>query len=90
MTGVPLDKAFLMLLEGLTPCPPHKKNITHQKNPPLLQGTNHANDIFYINKLKTQKQLYFYTYIFFYKIIHTININSFSHSNIIQSEKRKK
>ena len=54
LTGVPLYKAFSLFLEGK---PPAKKTFTLPSfHPPSLklQGTNHANDIFYIYKLKTQ------------------------------------
>ena len=94
LTGVPLDKASLLLLEGQIPWLPHKKFLPHPPKkqkvplfpPPYLKllGTNHANDIFYIYKLKTQ--WFFVTYIL-QSIKHTNKINSNSHSIIIQSEK---
>ena len=56
--------------------------------PPLkLQGTNMQ--IFFINKIITNKIIFCFTYIL--QIIkHTMKINSISHSVISQSEKRKK
>ena len=53
-----------------------------------LEGTNHANDKFYINKL-INTRFSFLRYIL-QLIKQTIKIYSVSHSAIIQSEKRKK
>ena len=53
MSGVPLYKAFSLFLEGN---PQQKKPFTLPSfYPPSLklQGTNHANDIFYVYKFKT-------------------------------------
>ena len=71
LTGVPIDMASLLLLEGQIPWLPHKKFLPPPKKqkvplfpPPYLKllGTNHANDIFYIYKLKTQ---WFFLHIFY-------------------------
>ena len=91
--------AFLNFIIGLTPPPkknvkkydppPKKKDILYSPPPTLkLEGTNHANDKFYINKL-INTRFSFLRYIL-QLIKQTIKIYSVSHSAIIQSEKRKK